>query len=280
MRKGTIAMFSAIGTAAMLAGSAVLPATANAGSGVRTVTVMMNPHSIKMPSGSTVSAGRVEFHVVAPSGDHPLQLLKLKPGYTKKQAKHDINAAFSGNVKAVRRVDKKIQWFGGVDAHPHGDGWFVETLYAGNYVLTDQNSNNTATLHVVGTPSGADPWVANNSTITVVKGNRFQTKATLPRSGFALFHDTTDEPHFVVMQHVKQSTTKKDVRDYIKSGGQGHPSWGLPESTSSGVVSGGDQFLFHYRLKKGKYLLMCFWPDDETGMPHFFMGMWKLVELK
>jgi hypothetical protein len=21
----------------------------------------------------------------------------------------------------------------------------------------------------------------------------------------------------------------------------------------------------------------CFWSDDETGMPHFALGMWKLV---
>jgi hypothetical protein len=30
----------------------------------------------------------------------------------------------------------------------------------------------------------------------------------------------------------------------------------------------------------GKYLLACFWPDDDTGMPHFFMGMWKLVRVR
>jgi hypothetical protein len=26
--------------------------------------------------------------------------------------------------------------------------------------------------------------------------------------------------------------------------------------------------------------VMCFWPDDETGMPHAFMGMWKLISLR
>ena len=30
---------------------------------------------------------------------------------------------------------------------------------------------------------------------------------------------------------------------------------------------------------RGKYLVACFWPDYITGMPHFFMGMWKLINL-
>ena len=32
-------------------------------------------------------------------------------------------------------------------------------------------------------------------------------------------------------------------------------------------------------LPRGEYLLQCFWPDRMDGAPHFFHGMWQLVQL-
>jgi hypothetical protein len=37
--------------------------------------------------------------------------------------------------------------------------------------------------------------------------------------------------------------------------------------------------MLRYDLPRGEYLIACFWPDRLTGMPHAFMGMWKLVQL-
>ena len=93
------------------------------------------------------------------------------------------------------------------------------------------------------------------------------------------FANQADQPHFLVIQRVKDSTTNAKVRKFINSGGQGNPSWVLKASTESGVVSPGKSQLFRYDLPAGKYLVACFWPDYFTGMPHAFMGMWKLVTL-
>jgi hypothetical protein len=60
----------------------------------------------------------------------------------------------------------------------------------------------------------------------------------------------------------------------------GNPRWVLKANTSTGTISPNRAETFSYHLPAGKYLLACFWPDDETGMPHILMGMWKLVELK
>jgi len=54
----------------------------------------------------------------------------------------------------------------------------------------------------------------------------------------------------------------------------------LKAGADSGVVSPNRDQLLTLNLPAGKYLVMCFWPDYFTGMPHFFMGMWKLVTLK
>ena len=68
----------------------------------------------------------------------------------------------------------------------------------------------------------------------------------------------------------------------IPSGG---PIWLLVlqcafANTAVGVISPKYGETFHYSLPAGKYLIRCYWPDDDTGMPHAFMGMWKLIWLK
>ena len=36
-----------------------------------------------------------------------------------------------------------------------------------------------------------------------------------------------------------------------------------------------------YRLPKGNYVLTCFWPDASMGgMPHAFMGMYRVVKVR
>jgi hypothetical protein len=70
------------------------------------------------------------------------------------------------------------------------------------------------------------------------------------------------------------------VQKFIKSGAQGAPTWALPGSAGSGVISPRHSQVLRWNLKPGKYLVACFWPDRDTGMPHFFMGMWRFVTIK
>ena len=49
----------------------------------------------------------------------------------------------------------------------------------------------------------------------------------------------------------------------------------------SGVLSPGNQVVFSSPLlTRGTYDLECFISDDRTGMPHFFMGMHKIVVVR
>ena len=37
----------------------------------------------------------------------------------------------------------------------------------------------------------------------------------------------------------------------------------------------------NYRLPRGNYVLVCFWPDANMGgMPHAFMGMYRGIKVK
>ena len=90
--------------------------------------------------------------------------------------------------------------------------------------------------------------------------------------------DRSDQPHVVIFQHVKDGTTARQVRRALRS--QQQPPWLLKANTSTGVLSPNRREVFHYNLPAGRYLLLCYWPDDDTGMPHYLMGMWKLVNLR
>jgi len=246
---------------------------------VPTVVAHMSKSAIHLSVGHTVHAGRVQFHVVSSEGGHTLQVIRLHKGYTLKQAQADVNKAFRGDLNAIRRVDHRIGWMGGAPARVDHPGDFSINLPRGDLILIDQNHPTFFRLHVFG-KAPARPRVPTTGSITAFTYG-FGTSSTLPSSGWTRVGNVSDQPHFVVMQRVKNGTTPKMVRKFLKRHGlQGNPPWALKASTSTGVISPNHHQAMRYDLPAGKYLLACFWPDDETGMPHILMGMWKLVRLR
>jgi hypothetical protein len=272
-----------LSTAAMAAAAATGTTSAGASTlaKVPTITAHVSSKSISLSSGSTFHAGRVIFRVVTGKGDHVLQIARLHSGYTLQQAFSDLNKSFGGNVAAVRRIDENITFRGGVEARPNHPGRFAVLLNAGRYLLLDQNSNALKMVTVVGkTPARAR--IPHGGTITAFSYG-FGTSSnnnTIPASGWLRFNDQSDQPHFLEIQHVKASTTNRMVRKALTPTNQAQPGFMLKANTSTGVISPKRAQVFHYDLPAGKYLIACFWPDDDTGMPHAFMGMWKLIILK
>lgn len=252
-------------------------ASASTPAGVPTVTAHISSKSISLSTGNRLRAGRISFKVVTGKGDHELQIARLKPGYTLPQASADLSKAFSGDVDAVRRIDAKIVFLGGAEALPHHPGGFGVSLSAGKYVFLDQNSNAYRIITVYGKPRPQKALPHNGNLGVYTYG--FDAHV-LPRSGNVRIFNVSDQPHFVVFQHVKDGTTNAQVNKLFKSMSQKEPSWALKANTSSGVISPGHSQTLHYSLPAGKYLVVCWWPDDDTGMPHAYMGMWKLVTLR
>ena len=284
-RTKAVAAATAVVSAAAMALVAVAPA--EAATAVKTVRVRMSDSSITFTGGgattaggvTTLHAGRYHFHVVGRGGGHSLQLLRFQNGYTAQQAQQDFNDAFEGNVPAVQRVDNGVVFLGGADAAPKHPGDMVVKLNATQLMAVDfaGDGNTTAMVNVVGkAPDQAK--VPHDGKYTAFSYG-WEVSKHLPASGMVKFANQADQPHFLVIQRVKDSTTNAKVRKFINSGGEGNPPWVLKASAESGVVSPGKSQLFSYDLPAGKYLAACFWPDYFTGMPHVFMGMWKLVTL-
>ena len=278
-----VVALSALGLAA--SGLLAAPATAAPAppdlsvKGVPTVVARMTSHHIRLSVGHDVHAGRVMFKVVTGDGrGHELQLLRLHRGYTPQEAQADFGKAFSGNVAAVNRLDDHITFLGGAPTKPGQPGWFSVNLHANRLMVVDQNGPASSVLRVHGKAPSRPP-VPHDSRITALSYGFDLSSTTIPAAGWTMVSNHSDQPHFVVMNKVKPDTTRKMVRDYFNSGSQKNPSFGLRANTSTGVISPYRTETFHYDLPAGKYLIMCFWPDDETGMPHVKMGMWHLVTL-
>ena len=281
----TKAIAAAAATALFSVTAAVTAASPAEAATVKTVNVRMSDNAITFHGGgastangvTTLHAGRYHFHVVSAAGDHVLQFLNFRNGYTAEQATQDFQSAFGGDVAAVQRIDNGVVFRGGVDAKKGHPGDMVVTLPAGQHAAIDQNGDAVAPLNVVG-EVGKTPKTPSSGKYTAFSYG-WGVSSHLPASGTVKFANQADQPHFLVLQRVKSSTTNKQVRKFISSGAQGNPSWALKATADSGVLSPGKSQLFDYDLPAGKYFIACFWPDYFNGMPHFLMGMWKLVTL-
>jgi hypothetical protein len=230
-------------------------------------------------STHSVHAGRIMFKATTRSKEHILQILRLHQGYSSQDFQTDINLAFQGDTDAIARVDDKVSWLSGATARPGKPGWVEEKLKAGRYFAIDQEGNGFGRFTVTGKVVKRTPVKTHGAIITYTYG--FDTgPGTLPASGWVKTKNRADQPHFIDLQRVKAGTTRRQVTKFIKSGGHGNPSWILKPGTGLGVLSPGRTGAWRLDLPRGRYLLTCFWPDRVSGMPHFLMGMYDLVNLR
>ncbi|MGA5821861.1 hypothetical protein ACPC54_28840 [Kitasatospora sp. NPDC094028] len=113
-------------------------------------------------------------------------------------------------------------------------------------------------------------------------GPRFDVEDLDDADAPIVVRNEADELHEMVLQPVKPGTTDADVQAFFDATAKGqHPTppfSGVPSGLSA--ISPGDTAVFEAEdLKPGTYVLLCFIPDDKTGVPHAFLGMHKVVEL-
>jgi hypothetical protein len=266
----------------MLAGAAVAPEVATAAGDSRVIHVKVTKSAITFADGTTVAPGFAVFNVETPRKHADLQLQQLAAGYTYKEASEDFVKAFEkGRLGALARIYKNIDFQGGATATADKNARFQVNLHAGTYIVTSGESL-VERLHVTGprVDGGAiEPDAVIRAVATDDGMQKFRSKKELAHRGWLKFRNGATQPHFLVLQHVARSTTRKQVTEYFQSGAQGQPSFGRQGSDETGLISPGRALRYHYNLHRGRYLLMCFMPDLDTGAPHAFMGMYRLVNL-
>lgn len=182
-------------------------------------------------------------------------------------------------AKAVTYLNSHATIFGGAGK---GTTWQV-VLPKGKYYVVSTNSAGAGTpmmdTFTVTGKTGSTKLHKTSATITAAKPNVWKTKGLNNLgSGWLEFRNTSEELHFLEMAGVKSGTTNEQVEAAL-SDPNAEPDFFTKKGFSFDVISPGIDVAIKGPVDKGEYLLDCFIPSEDDGMPHAFMGMWKLVEV-
>lgn len=291
-RSGMAALVAATLTLVVGGSSAVTPTSVAVGAPtVRlaptpTLDLTIGKTKIAVRGPRTFRAGRVAINLTGRGGHRTAGVIRFKKGYDFSTFKADILESFSQSpdgLQALNRAIRHSTFYGGVAAEggrtTHGT---VVLPRAGRYVVYEFGGNvprKVTTLRVTG-PAVRRPAPASDGTVRARTGARWAGSSSLPHRGtFTFTNAATDSPHFLVLQHVARGTTRGEVVDCLS---EPSCSFGFSRegSVESEVLSPGRSMTLSYRLPRGSYAEMCFFPDPVTGMPHAVMGMVRIITLR
>ena len=243
------------------------------------VTATLTKKSIHIAGADRLRAGRVKVSV---TGKGTVEFVMFKRGYHAGDFASDLNKFGAKNdLKALKRALAHSRILGGFESGGSGTIVFPR---AGSYTpfsIGQRGAIIGDAIQVKG-PARTSRTPSTGGTIIAKPGPSWSGSSQLPMKGRFLFKNkaNTGVPHFVVLQQVAEGTTPDQVLEFLQSGDQGRPPWGLPGSMETGSLSPGKSMTVDYDLPAGQYVVMCFFPDPKMGgMPHALMGMLEMIHL-
>ena len=242
-------------------------------------------HNVVMPP--TIQPGVTTFRVTTEAKQSGFQLVQLAAGYTLDAAIADIDAGLEkGKIPALKRFEANTTLLGGVNVAMGKVGKLTVNLPAGSYYAADIERNRPSAFTAF-TVAGADTGATmpEGTTLRAVKSASWaKNPRSIPRKGTLTFENFSSQNHFVGLIKLKPGKTVEDFGDWIDAqmeGQNGPPPVNFGASFDGNVVGPGHTAAMNYRLSRGSYVLVCFWPDANMGgMPHAFMGMYREIKLK
>ena len=293
--------------ATALAAAALPAATASAATAAPAAPAAAAPITVTSPasggfhlSSATHRAGTVPFHFVSKApldssgnGGTDVAILQLRNGGTKAQLIANIRAQQGkGAAASTRWLVQHTTLYGGAGISGLGTADARINLVKGDYLVADINSifsgaktPQLTTLHITGTVATLPPPRVT-ATISTTTAERFQVSSASFKAGTVLVRNVSNSIHFVAFQPVKAGTTDAlmtKVADAELHGTKppSNPYDSTREAVESDVLSPGQQQYFASPiLKPGTYDMECYIADDMSGLPHFFMGMHKVIVVK
>jgi hypothetical protein len=96
------------------------------------------------------------------------------------------------------------------------------------------------------------------------------------------------QPHHLFMARTPEQVTEEQIGQILELEMQGAtpaPDEGLPNPDEFlpvayvSTLSSGVTAWIPVNLEQGTYVMVCFVPDIETGMPHAFEGMYQIINV-
>jgi hypothetical protein len=238
-------------------------------------------------------AGRVTFEVTTTS-DEPQEFtvvrepLGIAPEQTISLVEAALEQETGPDLAALRQFNRLVPLIGGAVAVPGQTSTWTLTLVPGVYFLLHTNApardaiTHAKRLEVRGTIAPT-AFPAVSSTVTMTPGNGLTVSRHLPESAQILVRNSSAEPHFVTFDPITPGTTDAQVKAVFDRalGGDEHAFDDGPyldgPFAATALLSPGYQGVFGYGLAEGQYLMACYFPGVDTGLPHAFTGMYKVV---
>jgi hypothetical protein len=239
------------------------------------------------------TTGRVDLSLSAVGGVRELAVVRFADGYGFRDFRADIttfgqsfgqNGPSKKGLRALNHAIDNTTGYGGLFA-PQGHTRRGTLLLPddGTYVLYDDSHQlpRHAVQVTLSGSAGPQQLQATGGLVKAKTNRRFGGDDVLPAKGNITFKNvSTESPHFLALNHVKEGTTRKDVLDFFQSGAHGAPPWARKGEAGTDALSNHQTQTLHVNLPAGQYVELCFFPDPKTGMPHAFMGMIRMVHLK
>jgi hypothetical protein len=284
---------AAVGLVGLGAGAAAGTTHAHAAKAkTPTLKVTISKH-LKLVGPRSLQAGHVAVTLKAVGGEREVEVASFKHGYSFKDLRADLlafgesegqNGPTKAGLRHLNRAVNHTNLYGGLDTVPGSPEKAVVTLpKAGTYYVYNDSGNlpTQAKKLTVSGPKAKRAKPASSATVIATSAKRFAGATNLPARGSITFkNDSTNSPHFLDLLHVKQGTTRKQVINYLNSGSQAAPPFALNGQAGTDVLGEGQSQTLSYKLHKGEYIELCFFPDLQTGIPHALMGMVRVVHLK
>jgi hypothetical protein len=288
----TTATVAFVGPTAV-AGPAAQAATPDT-SARKPIKVVMTNAGFTLPKETR--AGFVTFAVsTKDAGGHQLQGLQLHKGVSLAKFTAELRLAVSNNpaqaAAGISAVERDATAVGGASVEPSTGVDVTIPLCEGTYYFFDFNQvfvpNAKITYHrleVEGRFKGRIP--AHGAEIDQVEtkaGPRFVAPKVMDPADLILVRNKADEFHEAMFQRVKPGVDNAQLTKFFNAikNGQNPGFNPFAENASRGAapISPGRIELIRFHAKRAHYALLCFIPDNQSGIPHAFLGMHAVVKL-
>jgi hypothetical protein len=276
---------------ATLAGPGVAAGASHVKAKTPTLKVTVTKTTLKVSGPHKLQAGRVDLAITAKGGERSIEVVSFKPGYSFAKLDSDLtafgasegaNGASKAGIAALDKAVKNTKLYGGLDAvKGQKESASVVLPKAGTYYLYNDSGDvpaNPVKLTVTG-PIAHRTAPKSSATVIATSAKKFSGAKVLPAKGTVTFKNTsTNSPHLLGLLHVAAGTTAKQVIEGFMSNSQ--PKFFRKGQAGTDAVGEGNSQTLTYNLPAGTYAEACFFPDLQTGVPHAFMGMVRIVTLK
>lgn len=293
LRSVRLATAAALACATTITGAGVAVAGDHDHSG-EPVQIHIDKSGISAPDQAEGGLVTLRVHTDDPMG-RQLQLLRPHEGVSIDQVLDDLTKAISHDpataAAGISAERDEAEALGGTFVTPQVPEEQTERIGEGPVFLLDFTAFIADPAHPVlrkldlHGDNGRDLAPFPHSIVfqqDTAAGPRFDAQDVNEANAPILVHNKSDELHEMQIQPVKPGTTDADIQAFFDAQAKGQnptsPFTGPPVGLSA-ISPNRTVEIQTKDLPAGTYVLLCFIPDDETGIPHAFEGMHKVVEL-